>query len=187
VVLDSTDEDALRAVGVDETDGAVVAIGENVGATILTVSIMSELGLPLIVARAVTAVEARILGKVGATRVVYPEDDTASNVANSLVADYVVDYFAISPELSVARMTAPDFFVGRTLRELEIRARYNVSVVAIDRPSPPGEGEDARKASRYVLNMPGPDATIDNDDLLVLLGTRKVIERIQQAVAKGHA
>jgi trk system potassium uptake protein TrkA len=180
VALDSTDEHALRAVGVTQMDGAVVGIGEHVEACILTVSVLSEMGVPLIVARAVTALQARILAKVGATSVVYPEDDAAVSLAHQLVSDHVLDYFAIADDLGIVRLRAPKALAGRTLAQLQLRARYGVSVVAIDRDDSPGS--ETQAVGHVVANMPGPDDVIEKGDLLVVCGTPSALRKLEDAI-----
>ncbi len=174
VCLDSTDEEALRAVKVDQVDIAVVAIGEDIEASILTVSLLAELNVPQIIARAVTPHQARILEKVGATRVVYPEDEVAVTLARTLVSEHVLDYFTLSPHLHAVRMEAPEKFWGKTLAELHLRARYGVSIVAIHRPTAPEE------AQAIEINMPGGDQEIRKGDILVVLGAPQDIQRCER-------
>lgn len=174
VCLDSTDEQTLRALKIDQMDAAVVGIGENVEASILTVSLLAELKVPQIVARAVTPQQARILEKVGATRVVYPEDEMAVSLALTLVSEHVLDYFTLAPHLHGIRMTAPEWFWGKTLAELNLRARFGVSVVAINRPT------EIEQAQPIEINLPGADQEIRKGDVLVVIGAPDDLRRCEQ-------
>lgn len=130
VEADSTDERAMRQLEAGEFETAVVAIGTEVEASILTTAVLADLGIPRIVAKAVTEPHGRILERVGAHRVVFPERDMGVRVGHSL-AGSILDYFELDPGFAIVETTAPKALVGKTLADAEVRKRYGITVVCI--------------------------------------------------------
>jgi trk system potassium uptake protein TrkA len=114
VELDATDDRALRSVGVQDVDVAVVSIGENIESSLLVVMQLRELGVKSIVAKAVTPLHGRILEKLGVSRVIFPEREMAIRVAHGLVMPNVIDYIELSSDFSIVELPAPEIFIGRT-------------------------------------------------------------------------
>ena len=162
VEADSTDERAMRQLGADEFETAVVAIGTEVEASILTTAVLADLGVPRIVAKAVTEPHGRILQRVGAHRVVFPERDMGVRVGHSL-AGSILDYFELDPGFAIVETTAPKALVGRTLADAEVRKRYGITVVCI---KPEG--------GAFTYATPG---TVPNEgDILVVAGEKRRAE-----------
>jgi len=130
VEADSTSEAAMRQLGAGEFETAVVAIGTEVEASILTTSVLVDLGAPRIVAKAVTEAHGRILERVGAHRVVFPERDMGVRVGHSL-AGSILDYFELDPGFAIVETTAPRDLIGKTLAQAEVRKRHGITVVCI--------------------------------------------------------
>ncbi|MGE3335719.1 MAG: TrkA family potassium uptake protein [Rhodospirillaceae bacterium] len=166
VELDATDERALRSVGIQDVDVAVVSIGENIESSLLVVMQLRELGVKSIVAKAVTPLHGRILEKLGVTRVMFPEREMAVRIAHGLVMPNVIDYIELSREFSIVEVPAPDVFVGRTLKQLELRPKYGLTLIAIKRrPSP---------TTAQTTNIsPSADEIIQAGDVLSLLGSNE--------------
>lgn len=160
--VDSVNPDALKAVGADKADAAVVAIGEHFEAEILTVAVLKELGIKDIVARARTEREARILELVGATRVLFVEIEAGHRLAKALAATDVVDHVEIAEGVSIIYWTADERVIGKTLAETDLRAQWALDLVAVRRPKP--GGGDA------VTVMPPVDFRFQGGDILVLVG-----------------
>jgi trk system potassium uptake protein len=170
VELDATDERALRAAGIADVDVAVVSIGENIEASLLVVMLVKELGVETIYAKAVTPLHGRILAKLGVTRVIFPEREMAVRIGHSLVVPNVLDYVELSPGFSIVEIPAPEAFIGRSLKELELRPRFGLMLIAIRRAS--------GTAGAEVTNIaPGADDRIARGDVLSVLGP---IERIAE-------
>jgi trk system potassium uptake protein TrkA len=162
--LDATDEKALVAAGITDVDVAVVSIGENLEASLLVVTLLRELGIKNIVAKAVTPLHGRILEKLGVSRVVFPERETAIRIAHSLVIPNVLDYIELSGEFSIVDVPAPNEFAGKTLRDIGLRSRFGLTTIAIKRPS-------KSKGGQPDVNIaPGPDDVVQEGDVLSLLG-----------------
>ncbi|AHE95659.1 potassium transporter Trk [Thermocrinis ruber] len=157
-VLDATDAKALKESGIANVDTAVVSVGENIEASILIVVQLKELGVKEIVAKAVNPLHGKVLEKLGVDRVVYPEKEMAIRVAHSLLAGEFIEEIPIGEKHSVFELKAFDFMLGKTLRELDVRRRFGVSVLAIKR------GEN------LIVNPMG-DEKILPGDILVVLGT----------------
>jgi trk system potassium uptake protein TrkA len=130
VEADSTSEEALRQLGVQEFSTAIVAIGTDLEASILTTGVLVDLGVKRIVAKAVTAPHGRILTRIGAHKVVFPERDMGIRVGHSL-AGSILDYFELDPGFAIVETTAPRDLIGKTLAQAEVRKRYGITVVCI--------------------------------------------------------
>ncbi|HZB86791.1 MAG TPA: TrkA family potassium uptake protein [Gaiellaceae bacterium] len=156
VEADSTDMDAMQQVGAGDFATAVVAIGTEIEASILTTSVLVDLGVPKIVAKAVTEAHGTILERVGAHRVIFPERDMGVRVGHSL-AGAMIDYFQLDPGFALVETTAPQVIVGKTLAGAEVRRRYGITVVCI-KP----EGGSFTYAT--------PDTVVQEGDILVVAG-----------------
>lgn len=157
VRANALDEEALRALGLRNFEVVVVAIGHEVQASILTTVLLKEMGIPKIVAKAQDDLHGRVLQKVGADVVVYPERDMGVRLAHTLISRNVIDEIQLSTDYSILEMAAPQGFVGHSLRDLELRQRYGLSVLAI------------RRKDRIVVS-PNADQVVEDGDLLVVLG-----------------
>jgi len=175
--IDATDEKALRAAGIQDVDVAVVSIGENIESSLLVVMQLRELGIGTIVAKAVTPLHGRILEKLGVSRVIFPEREMAIRIAHSLVMPNVIDYIELSRDFSIVEVPAPDAFVGRTLKQLELRPRLGLTLIAIKR--------QADDPGTVVTNIaPAADETIRKADILALLGSNERINQLDQLLGR---
>lgn len=177
VELDATDEKALRAAGIRDVDAAIVSIGENIEASLLIVMTLKQLGIENVIAKATTALHGRILEKIGVSRVIFPERDMGIRLAHSLTVPSVVDYIELSRDFSLVELPAPEEFVGKTLRQLELRQRHGLTLVAIRRIGGPGQEETTRVS-------PGADEPIQSGDILILLGSNERLARLEQLVKR---
>ncbi len=166
VQADTTDEETLAALGIRNFDVVIVAIGEDVQANILTTLQLKELGVPYIVTKASNKLHGKMLEKLGADRVVYPERDMGQRVAHNLVSSAVLDYIELSPNLNIMEVSVPQALVGKTLAETNLRAKYEINVVAIKR------GDD-------IIVPPLPNEMIKAHDILVVVGSISGIQRLE--------
>ena len=158
VCADATDEQALRELRIERIGCSVVAIGaEAMEASILTTTLLRQLGVPQIVARALGPLHARVLRAVGAHRVVSPEWEMGESLARQLAHPSVLERFDLGDEVEVAELEVPQAFVGRTLVELDVRRRFGVSVAAI------------RRGDRVHATLDGGER-IRHGDVLVVIG-----------------
>jgi trk system potassium uptake protein TrkA len=174
--IDATDEKALRAAGIQDVDVAVVSIGENIESSLLVVMQLRDLGIGTIVAKAVTPLHGRILEKLGVSRVIFPEREMAIRIAHSLVLPNVIDYIELSRDFSIVEVPAPAAFVGRTLKQLELRPRLGLTLIAIKRKS-----DDSRTVVTNIA--PAADETIRPGDILALLGSNERLNQLDQLLA----
>lgn len=166
IQADTTDENALHALGLRNFDAVVVAIGEDVQANVATTLLLKEMGVPYIVAKARNALHGKMLEKIGADKVVYPERDMGQRVAHNLASNNILDYIELSPSLGLAEFNAPGLFVGRTIQDANIRSRYGVNVVAIKRY------ED-------LIVPPQPTEVIREGDVLIVIGPTEGIQKLE--------
>lgn len=175
--IDATDLRALKEVGVQDVDVAVVSIGENIEASLLVVMQVMELGVNEVIAKAVTPLHGRILQKLGVKRVIYPERDMAIRVAHSLVVPNSLDYIELSRDFSIVEIPAPKEFVGQSLKQLELRPRYGLTLIAVKRRSEDGKGE--------VTNIaPLAEEVIEEGDVLSLLGANDRLAQLSALLPK---
>lgn len=158
VVANAQDEMTLRSLGIRNFDHVIVAIGEDIQASILVTLMVKEMGVPNILAKAQNEYHARVLEKIGADRVVHPERDMGIRIAHNLVSKNILDYLELSDKYSLAeiRVSNPKFF-NKTLSELNFRQRFDLTVVAICR------------VDQTVIASPAADEYVrENDNLLVI-------------------
>ena len=169
VRLDSTDEDAMKAQGVEKVDVAIVGMGERGRAfesAILTVVNLKALGVPLIYARAADLIAGQVFSAVGATDVIYPEIETAQRWAYKLIAPHIEEKIDFAPGYSLARVKAPASFHENTVMDLQLRQKYNVNLVAIKRAD-----HNTEDKGDGIVNVPMPSTVIYADDILMVAGS----------------
>ena len=131
VIADLSDEEALRSMGLGSVDTVIIAMGENLEASIMTAMVAKELGVEKVIAKASSKRMADILLKVGADQIIFPEEDAAYRTAKSLLSDTFLDYYDFGDQLSLVEMYPKPSWVGRTLKELNLRKEEGINVVAI--------------------------------------------------------
>lgn len=164
VQADATDEAVLRSLGIRNFDVAVIAIGNDIEASILATSLIKGLGVKKVVAKAQNDLHGRILEKVGADRIIYPEREMGVRLAKYLSGTNILDYIELSPDFSILEVQAAAKLSGKSLRELNLRARYGITVVAIR------HGDEIKVS-------PDADDTISKGDILVVVGATTALER----------
>jgi len=167
VRADALDDEALRGLGLRNFEVVVVAIGHEVEASILTTVLLKEMGVPKIVAKAQDDLHGRVLQKVGADMVVFPERDMGVRLAHTLISRNVIDEIQISTDYSIMEMQAPPRFLDRSLKELELRQRFGLTVLAI------------RRADRIIVS-PDAEQTLEEGDVLVTLGQPERLESLNE-------
>lgn len=182
VQLECTDEDALRESGIESVDVAVVGIGEDVESSILTAALLKNLGIKEIIARAGTRLHAQILKEVGATRVVFPEEDMGLRVANSIFAPGVLDYVDLGADCNLAEIEAKGDFIGKSIRELHLKSKYCVNIIMIMKKIKETTGEDGEYTEKEIKRLPTPDYVLGEKDILVVVGDRKDIEDLEKHI-----
>lgn len=167
VVGDAQDKEVLRALGVSSFDCAVLAIGDNLAASVLTVMNLKELNVPYIMCKAHDETHRRVLEKLGVDRVVIPEFEHAQRLARSLHSHNVLDYIELSADYGILEVPAPKSWVGKSLKELNVRAKLGVNIIAV-------KNGDTTNVS------PAADYRIVSNDVLAVLGDNVALEAVQR-------
>jgi trk system potassium uptake protein TrkA len=171
VSADSTDEEAMRALGVCNFDVVVVAIGQDIQASILTTLILKDLGVPQLIVKAQNELHGKVLNKIGADKVVFPERDMGLRVAHHLISPNILEHIELSSDYSIVEMKVPSAMVGKSLKQLDLRAKYECNVLAVKR-----HGQ---------LNItPRADEQLHPEDVLVIVGRNELLTRMEQSYAE---
>lgn len=167
VVGDGGDREVLRALGAADFDCGIVAIGDDLAASVLITMNLKELGVPKVICKAHDDMHRRVLEKLGADQVMIPEQEQASRLARSLSSPNVLDYIELSDEYGIIEVPAPVLWSGKTLRELNVRAKLGVSILAI------------RRNDSFTVS-PDADFAIAHGDVMVVLGDSKALKKVQK-------
>ena len=166
VVVDVMDEFALRDLGLSNFDVVIVAIGSDTEASIMATIIAKELGAKKVIAKATTDFQGKVLSKVGADRVIYPERDMGIRVAHNLVSTNVLEFIELSPDYGIIEITALDSWIGHTLQELDLPSKHKINIIAI-------------KNTDEIIVAPGSDVVINKDDSLVIVASTTAIKKLE--------
>ena len=167
VVADARDKEVLRALGVKDFDCAIVAIGGSLGDSVLATMNVKELGVPRVVCKAHDETHRQVLMKLGADQIVIPEQEQAVRLARSLSSHNVLDYIELSSEYGIVEVPAPKSWVGKSLKELNVRAKLGLNILAVK------QGSD--------INIsPAAEYPIGAEDILVVLGNTGALEKVQK-------
>lgn len=167
VVGDAQDKEVLRALGARNFDCAIVAIGSNLAASVLTTMNLKELDVPYVICKAHDETHRRVLEKLGVDRVIIPEQENAQRLARSLNSHNVLEYIELSEEYGILEIPAPGVWVGKTLKELNVRAKLGVNIIAV-------ENEKQTNVS------PSADYCVGSGDVMVVLGDNYALEAVQK-------
>jgi trk system potassium uptake protein TrkA len=166
VVGDATDEEVLRSLGVRNFDCAIVAIGSDLSASVLITLSLKELGVQSVICKAQSMAHKKVLEKIGADRVVFPEREMALKLAQSLTSSSVLDYIELSPDYGIAEVAVPTAWVGKTIREVNVRAKYGVNILAL-------------KIEGEMIVSPGANQVFLQDSVVVMLGRSEDLGSLQ--------
>ena len=168
IVLDATDKEALKALGLENMDGVIVSTGTKISTSILICLYLQEIGVEKILAKALDEDHGKILKRVGATEIIHPERDMALRVSRSLTRPNVLDFIPLAEDYDLVQVGPPKEFVGKTLKELNLRAKHNVHIIAINELVP----------ENFVL-VPPANFVIKDSDVLIMLGKSEDIKKIK--------
>lgn len=171
VVGDTTDENVLRSIGISNFDHVIVAIGENIQSSILTTLILKELGVNYVTVKAQNDYHEKVLRKIGADTVVHPERDMGRRIAHNIVSNNILDYLDLSEEHSIVEIVASEKVNGKSIFDLDIRARYGLNIVAIKRGS-------------HINVSPNAHDAIHTGDILIVIGADVDINRFEKKIVR---
>lgn len=166
VQMNAADKENLQAMGITDMDVVVVSLGPDMESSVLTTLYLKEMAVRRIVAKALTEDHAKILEAVGATEVIYPEKDMAIKTALRLSNPNILEYLPLISGLTVQEIAAPEKFIGKSLKELDLRNKYDIQVMAIKGIIP-----------EKTTFMPKADFVIKDSDILIILGEEKQIKK----------
>ena len=172
VQADATDEKALRAIGISEVDVAVISLGDNREASILAAMMLQDLGVKEIVVKVVSDLHARVLRRLGVSRVVFPEKEMGKRIAERLLAPQILEHLELSEEYGIEEIVPPEDFINKSLADLKFRTRFGVSILAIRRQGVNGKEEMVVNPTRDDRVMPG--------DLLIVIGHEAALARLRE-------
>ncbi|AWK52439.1 potassium transporter Trk [Clostridium beijerinckii] len=171
VQMDATDENALRTLGIRNFDVAVVTIGSNIQASIMVTLLVKEMGVKYILAKGTSDLQAKVLYKIGADRVILPEKDMGTRVAHNLVSSNILDYIELSSEYSMIEIQPLDEWYNKSLKDTKIRAKYGINIVAV-------------KTEHNINVSPSADYVIKHTDVLVALGSSSDLIKFEGMIGK---
>lgn len=169
IQADATDEMALREVGVRNFDVGIVSIGSDIQASIMATILLKELGLKMVITKATNAMHAKVLTKLGADKIVFPEKDMGVRVAHGLAYSNVLEYIQLSPEHSLAEFLCPKDWCGKTLKELNVRINYGINVIAI-------------KDKELVDISPSANQMMNSGNIIVAIGNVEDLSRFENNI-----
>ncbi|MDY4560329.1 MAG: TrkA family potassium uptake protein [Peptostreptococcus porci] len=165
VVADASDEYAIKKIGLSNFDVAIIAIGTNLRASIMATLLAKESGIPMIISKATDNLQAEVLRKIGANRVVFPEHDMGVKVAKSLTINNLVDYMELDSKHSIFEMKVPHSWIGKSLIDLDVRGKYSLTVIGVK--------------NKDIFDVPAnPIQVFGEDDIVVVAGKKDVIEKL---------
>jgi trk system potassium uptake protein TrkA len=178
IVLDSTDEEAMKAAEILDVDAAVVALGDNQEEAILITAILEKLGISRIYARAINQLYAHVLKSVGADTVIVIEEQMGEDLAKRLLSPEIYQHVMLTTGHSLVEIEARSDFIGKSLRELDFRKNYGLNIIAIQRRIPKVNEDGKITYTVEVNDVPGPDDRIEKGDILVVVGADDNLERM---------
>ena len=173
VRLDATDEAAFKAIGLRNFDVAIVCIGGDIQASILVTMLCKEQGVPFVLAKAMGELHAKVLARVGADKVIFPERDMGVRVAHNLVTTNILEYIELSQDYSLVEIEVPKAWNDQTMRELNLRVRHGINVVAI------------RHTDGGITVSPMGSDALSAGDVLIAVGSVEAINKLDDLSVRG--
>jgi len=171
VVLDATDENALRSIGIDNFDVAIITIGEDIQSSIMVTILVKELGVKYIIAKAKNDLHGKVLRKIGVDRVVLPEKEMAIRVAHNLVSSNILDYIEFSSDYTIMEIEVPNKWIGKLIKDLRIRTKYGINVIAI------------KRNEKVIISPLGEEVLLKNDIIIAIIQSED-LDKIEKLISK---
>lgn len=168
IVADVTQKKVLEELGLEKMDAVIVSTGKDLGASVLITLYLKDLKVKKIIVKITSEDHGRIIEKIGATEIVFPEKDTAIRLAQALTAPNIMDFLPLSPDYAIIELAPPKEFVGKSLGELKLRSRFGINVLAVKQLIP----------EKLIIN-PNADFIIKDSDILYVLGKKDDLEKIR--------
>lgn len=179
VVMDATNEKSLSEMGIGEFDTAIVSMGDTIEASIMITLVLKEMGVKQVIVKAKSELHAKVLKRVGADRITFPEREMADRLAESLASPRIFDFIEVSETYEIVEMAAPKKFANKTLADIKLRDKYRVSAVAIKRKIPYSTPDGSTDFKEEIIVGPGGSDEIISGDVLILLGCNEDIDKLK--------
>ncbi|OUM90843.1 MAG: potassium uptake system protein [Bacillus thermozeamaize] len=167
VQADATDENALKSLGIRNFDVVVIAIGEDIQSSIMATLIVKEMGVPTVVVKARNELHGKVLQKIGANKVIFPERDMGIRVAHNLISPNILDFIEFAEDYSIVDISVSPAMVGKSLAELNIRARYGCNIIAI-------------KNGKNINIAPRAEDRLREGDIMVVIGHNDDLQELEE-------
>jgi trk system potassium uptake protein TrkA len=177
IIADGRDKKPLEEAGVSSADAAVVSIGEDLEASFLVTLHLKELGIDWIVTKASSPSQGEILEKIGADRIIYPEEEMAKKLADQLLNPSIINYLQLNDKVGIMESETPDPFIGKTPKGLSLRNKYGLNLIAIKRKV---KRKNADEVVEDLIVVPSSDEKIEEGDTLLVIGDRKSLEKFKK-------
>ncbi|MDD5686270.1 MAG: TrkA family potassium uptake protein [Elusimicrobia bacterium] len=180
IVADSTDEKTMKELGLHDCETVVVATGDNREASIMTTLILKKLGIKHIIVKGLDPLHSRVLQKIGADRIVFPERDMGIKLAEMLISPNIIEEIELSPEYNLAEIIVPKEFINKTIKDLDIRAKYKLHIIGIKRKIPYVKDDGDTDFKEELIIAPSASDILQDGDTIVIIGTYTDIDRVKK-------
>ena len=179
VLIDSTDEDSLKNAPLESVDVAIVAMGDDMEASILTTAILKNIGVPYIITRAISDIHAQVLKQVGATEVLFIEIEEGRQLATRLIAPDVLDRIPISKNQTLAEIIVPESFIGKTLQKLDLINKFNITVISVKKVKTTID-DMGNPQKEEIIIQPVSSTILAEGDIVVVIGKDEDINALKE-------
>lgn len=178
VRMDSSDERAMRAQGLDEMDAVIVSIGEDFESSIYTSVLLQQLGVSRIITRTSNPVHMRIMKLLGMKETIFPEQEVARILAKELSLKGVLEYVPLGGDYTIAQIKIPAGFVGKTILQINLRGEFNLNLVTVKKIRVERDGAGSERPVETIVGVPKPEQILEESDILVVMGKERDIKRL---------
>lgn len=177
VVLDATDEKALKSVDIQDVDVAIIGVGDIQDSILITL-LLKDMGIKNIIAKAINEQQKRVLAKIGATKIILPEIEVGKNLVRSMVSSKIFDNIEMSEKYSIVEIEPLSKWINKTIKEADIRHKFNLSIVGIRRKYPHIDEKGEMSEIEDIIIAPGADTEIQKKDILIIIGDKEALEKL---------
>ena len=178
--LDTVDKDALKSVGIQDIDVAVVCIGDDIEANLLTTLLLKKLGVRKIWSRAISPLQQEILKALEVDEIINLEEEMGKVVSRSLASTSITKHIPLSSGHSIAEIKIPQAFIGKNIREINPREKFNINIVAIKKKIPQINELGERTFGELIEDVPSPNKALEEEDILLVVGTDENIRKFSE-------
>lgn len=171
ICMDATDEATVSGLPLKDTDVVIVAIGEDQGANVMTTALFKNFEVKRLISRAIDPLHEKVLKAIGVDEIVHPEEETAERWAKKLCLNNVVDSFELSGDYSIIEISIPNQFIGKTIREIELRAKFNLLALTTIKKTEVKSVVGKTVNKDRVQGVAKPETILEKDDILVVYGS----------------